>query len=300
MSQPPARGQETDSLSEAQEIDRLCDRFEQAWGSPRSQTIEDVLKNAPKLLHVRLFSELLSLEIELHRAAGDRPLVEEYLGRFPDRAMAVTQAFRSVGVASDSLSKPRERDDGRTDEELASAYQAGDDHAAETLFERYYYSLRDLARQKMGSKVREVETPSDIVQTVLKSLFRRMRDGSVAVRNYDTLWPYLVTLTLNKIRDRVRYWRRDRRDLGRSQRLLDGDDPLERGPSPAEVLLLQEIITELLKKFPERRRQILERLIAGHGVSEIAQELGTSERTIYNTRIAAAELLDRLLEGDGQ
>jgi DNA-binding NarL/FixJ family response regulator len=50
-----------------------------------------------------------------------------------------------------------------------------------------------------------------------------------------------------------------------------------------------------LAPFSDRRRQIVELILAGEPVGQIAAQMGTTERTIYNTRRAAAKILEEAL-----
>jgi DNA-directed RNA polymerase specialized sigma24 family protein len=130
---------------------------------------------------------------------------------------------------------------------------------------------------------------------VLRSFFDQIRNRRVQVGPDDSLWPLLVTITLNKIRNRGKFWQRERRDPGREQPLDGGPDPLESGPSPQDAASLGELVERLLEPFSDRRRRIIELILAGQPVGQIAAEVGTTERTVFNTRMAAARILEQVL-----
>lgn len=181
------------------------------------------------------------------------------------------------------------------DQALINEYRAGDEEAARRLFERYYARLIELIRRQTGWRLKEVEGSTDIAQSVMRSFFGRAREDQVRFGPEDSLWPLLVTITLNKIRNRAKFWQRDRRDRSRQVTLAEHNDPLESEPSPQDAAMLTELIQQLLEPFPERRRKIIELLLEGHGVGEIAALAGTTERTVYNTRMAAAQILEQLV-----
>lgn len=185
-----------------------------------------------------------------------------------------------------------------SDQSLLSAYRAGDEAAAQKLFDRYYARLTRLARREMSARLRAVEGSSDLVQSALRSFFWRGREDQIEVDPGGTLWPVLVRITLNKIRNRAKFWARQRRDAGREQPLGEGNDPLERDPSPEDAAMLHELVGQLLQPFPERRRRIVQMILEGYGVKEIADQLGTTERTVYNTRQAACQILDQIRDQD--
>ncbi len=181
------------------------------------------------------------------------------------------------------------------DQELIAAYRQGSEEAASALFERYYTRLLELIRRQLGWKLREVEGSTDVAQSVLRSFFSQVRQNQVQVGPDNSLWPLLVTIALNKMRNRGKFWQRERRDPSRQVPLDAEDDPLEQGPSPQDVAAVKELVDRLLAPFSDRRRKILELILEGRPVGEIAAELGTTERTVYNTRKAAGKILETVL-----
>src|SRR5947207_8697176 len=92
------------------------------------------------------------------------------------------------------------------DQQLISAYRQGDEAAASALFERYYLRLLELIRRQLGWKLREVEGSTDVAQSVLKSFFSQIRQNRVEIGPDNSLWPLLVTIALNKLRNRGKFW----------------------------------------------------------------------------------------------
>jgi RNA polymerase sigma-70 factor, ECF subfamily len=181
------------------------------------------------------------------------------------------------------------------DQDLIAAYRQGNEDAASTLFERYYARLLELIRRQLGWKLREVEGSSDVAQSVLRSFFSQIRQDHVQIGPDNSLWPLLVTIALNKMRNHGKFWQRERRDPARQVPLQAQDDPLEQGPSPQDVAAVKELVDRLLEPFSDRRRRIVELILEGQPVGQIAAEIGTTERTVYNTRRAAAKILEQVL-----
>jgi serine/threonine protein kinase len=92
----------------AEEIDRLCDAFEDAWlqGTPRP--IEECLRAADPTCVPALREELLRLELECRCRRGERPRVEEYHARFPEYAAVLPDWLQEAAsaAASDSTGTP--------------------------------------------------------------------------------------------------------------------------------------------------------------------------------------------------
>jgi DNA-directed RNA polymerase specialized sigma24 family protein len=180
------------------------------------------------------------------------------------------------------------------DDALLEAYRQGNEGAAEVLFQRYYVRLVNLTRSQMGGMLCRLEDSADVAQSVFQSVFLRGRAHQIELGPDDNLWPLLVTITVNKIRNRVKYWTRQRRDQ-RRQVPLDARDPLETGPTPEDAVRLQELISELREPFSDRRRPVIDGLLAGHSVADIAAQTGMAERTVYKTRQALKDMLDRMV-----
>lgn len=181
------------------------------------------------------------------------------------------------------------------DQQLISAYRQGNQDAATALFERYYARLLELIRRQLGWQLKEVEGSTDVAQSVLRSFFSQIGGERVQLGPSDSLWPLLVTIALNKVRNLGKYWQREKRNLNR-QVALEGDyDPLERGPSPQDAAAVKELVDQLLAPFSERRRKIIELILEGESVGDIASKVGTTERTVYSTRRAAGQILEQVL-----
>jgi len=178
-----------------------------------------------------------------------------------------------------------------TDDELIAAIRAGDERAATELFERYYTQLVELARRHLGWHLKGIEGSSDLAQSVMRTVFQRASEDRVKVDSKKGLWPLLVTITLNKARNRARYYKRQRRDRRRDTPWDDYLVVLKDGPLPEDGVVVGDLIGQLLANFSERRRKILLLLLEDYTIADVAKQVGTTEWTVYKTRAAAAELL---------
>ena len=94
---PAAQGPRA-PLRQAILIDRACARFEDAWRQGQVPRIEPILREFGESGGDRtlLLAELLALELELRRSAGERPSIGSYHERFPDHGDLVERAFGDV------------------------------------------------------------------------------------------------------------------------------------------------------------------------------------------------------------
>ncbi|HEX8200954.1 MAG TPA: serine/threonine-protein kinase, partial [Isosphaeraceae bacterium] len=91
----PANDPESLPLSQARRVNAACERFEAAWRAGRRPRIEEELGPAPEPERPALLTELIALEVELRRGAGERPTPQEYRERFPEFAPRIDAAFVS-------------------------------------------------------------------------------------------------------------------------------------------------------------------------------------------------------------
>ncbi|MEO8269442.1 MAG: protein kinase, partial [Aureliella sp.] len=74
-------------------IDKVADRFEREYRDDLNPKIEDFLLMLESQLRPYLLCELLTLELELRRVSGERPVIGEYRRRFPADRVIVEAAF---------------------------------------------------------------------------------------------------------------------------------------------------------------------------------------------------------------
>ncbi|MCH5377056.1 MAG: serine/threonine protein kinase, partial [Planctomycetes bacterium] len=81
------------ALTGSRRVDRLCDDFAQQWQAGHSPRIEDYLEQVEESARPQLLRELLGIELELRRRAGETPQATEYQQRFPEWSQIVEQLF---------------------------------------------------------------------------------------------------------------------------------------------------------------------------------------------------------------
>jgi serine/threonine-protein kinase len=66
------------------QVDRICDRFEEAWKQGQRPRIEDFLPNLDRPGRSTLLQHLVKLDIYYRRRAGENPIAEDYRHRFSE------------------------------------------------------------------------------------------------------------------------------------------------------------------------------------------------------------------------
>lgn len=177
------------------------------------------------------------------------------------------------------------------DAELWTRSNKGDEAAAEELFRRYYPLLIGLARKRMGRFLREMEESSDLAQSVLVSV---LKAPQIDFSRNDSLWPLLMKTLLNKICSHDKYFKRKRRDRRREVPLEDRD--LAEADLPPEYdAMLEDVIQGLKEPFGPQRQEIIDSLIKGLSIPEIASRAGISKRTVYRTGQHIRQILSKML-----
>jgi RNA polymerase sigma factor (sigma-70 family) len=166
------------------------------------------------------------------------------------------------------------------------------DEAAQRLWERYLPRLLTLARRHLDRRIRVLHGEEDVVQSMGRSFFRRLRRGDFDLAGRDDLWALLVTITLNKARnaaDRhfaaIRDVRRVRPlpsdDASRSDAPRGAFTPEDVEPTPAEAAALNEALERRLRDLPESDlRQVALMKLEGYTNREIAEAMEWSARSV--------------------
>jgi len=99
--------------------------------------------------------------------------------------------------------------------QLVTRAKAGDAQALNDLFTRYHRLMVEIARRKLGSRLRLKEEPDDLAQTTFREATRDF--GSYRYRGEGSLVRWLVQILQNKIRDRAEFYGATKRDLARER-----------------------------------------------------------------------------------
>lgn len=77
-------------------VARVSEQFEQAWCSGERPRLRRYLAGLPQSTREALFRQLLRMEVDLRRRAGEIPTADEYRAGFPEHLDAVDDVFASL------------------------------------------------------------------------------------------------------------------------------------------------------------------------------------------------------------
>ncbi|MFO1078813.1 MAG: sigma-70 family RNA polymerase sigma factor [Planctomycetota bacterium] len=176
-------------------------------------------------------------------------------------------------------------------DDLQRSVSDGEEGALDRMVARFLPRLHAYVRVNMGPGLRRREDSFDIVQSVCREVLEE-RDR-FEFRGEGAFLGWLLTAAMNKLRERARFFARQRRAADREAQLPDG--AAYDGLSPSGEVMGREEIEKLegaLQQLPEDYREIvvLARIV-GLPHADIAAHLG---RTLPSVRNALGRAITRL------
>jgi RNA polymerase sigma-70 factor (subfamily 1) len=206
--------------------------------------------------------------------------------------------------APDSNSEPSAEALDRVEELVASA-QGGDIDSLNELFQRYHQTMVEMARRKLGPRLRLKEDPDDLAQTTFREAARDFQ--GYRYQGEGSLLRWLIQILQNKIRDKAEFYSAGKRDLSRERAMESkkGDEErtlefLSEDLSVTQVVQrdeqvghLRESLTEL---STEHRQAITLVFFEGLTLREAGERMGGKSEDAVRMMLRRAEgkLGDRL------
>src|SRR5580700_11426551 len=177
-------------------------------------------------------------------------------------------------------------------EELIRWVGGGDQEAAARLLRDFEPVVRRVLRARLrGAGSRHEFDSMDICQSVFANFFVRVAAGQYELKEPDDLIKLLLTMTRNKVAEKMRRQHRLRRD---SRRTVGGVEELalaSQDPTPSSVVAGKELLEQVRQRLSEEERRLVE--LRGQGLSweEVAASQGG---TAGARRNQLARALDRV------
>lgn len=188
------------------------------------------------------------------------------------------------------LSSDRPLDAG----ELLSQWQNGEEAAAAEFHQRYADKLFSLVKRNLAARFAARFDAEDVVQSVMRTLFRQVRAGSVPPKDSQDLWRFLSTVALNKVRNRVRQESAQKRDVSKTIGDADAIAAIYE-PNEHDAVELIDFLEILAKSLEPAVAQVLQMLLDGVTEDDIAEQMNLTTRTIRRYKNAIFEKMQRML-----
>lgn len=192
---------------------------------------------------------------------------------------------------------------------LVERAQAGDSDALNELFARYYQTMVEVARRRLGPRLRAKEDPDDLAQTTFREATRDFQ--SYRYQGEGSLLRWLIQILQNKIRDRAEFYSAGKRDLSK-ERSLEAPEQSGAGSVTIEpeaedlsvtMQVQREESFELLRRAlddlsPDHRTAITLVFFQGLSLREAGKRMGNrSEDAVRMLLRRAEERMAELLKG---
>lgn len=174
--------------------------------------------------------------------------------------------------------------------------KAGDEQAAQVIWERYFRRVMEVARRRLGALQKRVADEEDVAASVFESLCLGAAAGRFTqLQDRDDLWKLILTLTRQKAVDQIRRETRQKRGAGavRGDSVFrspgaDGEaegagiaEHVDGPPTPEFLAMVAEYSEMLFSQLTEpRTREVAELRLEGYSNTEIAERLEISLRSV--------------------
>jgi RNA polymerase sigma-70 factor (subfamily 1) len=219
------------------------------------------------------------------------------LGR-PDRRLR--QALYSRTVPTMAIEP-----DSESSMQLAQRASRGHAASMESLLERYLPRLRAFVRLRVDRDLRQRESSSDLVQSVCRQVLEHAE--GFEYRSEEAFRAWLFKTALNKIRERARFHRAERRAPGRERRVGETapEDVLlpmySRITTPSEAAAAHELAERMEGAFdqlPDDYREVITlSRIVGLPRPDVAKAMERSEGAVSMLLSRALVELVAVLDG---
>jgi RNA polymerase sigma-70 factor (ECF subfamily) len=188
--------------------------------------------------------------------------------------------------------------------DLIDRLRQNDPDAAARLWRQYVRRLVGLARRRLDARLRPKVDPEEVVQSVFRTLFRRLADGEFDLADRHGLWALLVRITLRKCGQQLEHFQALCRDFQREVPLPEparGDEGegagelAAAGPPPAEEAALDDLTVQVRRRLGSPLKvRIFELALAGYTVPEISAEARYYQRGVERVRAEIRQILAEL------
>ena len=170
---------------------------------------------------------------------------------------------------------------------LIKGLTSGDGEAIGSFIDQFGKPLERIASGKISPQMARRFGAQSVAMSVCRTFVRRSGEGLFELEDGDAMWRLLCAITLTKIREKVRFHRREKRDIDREIQAKETDDgrasdhfaPVE-SSDPAAEIEFADALQHLISGLDEDEQKLVELKTRNVDNEEIAREFDCSERTV--------------------
>lgn len=187
--------------------------------------------------------------------------------------------------------------DDLDDDQLIRGVRDGDPAALREFFASYGPALQRVADRAIDPRMRRRFGPESIAQSVCRTFMRRAAADEFQLVDGDALWRLLCAIALTKVRERVRFHGRLKRDVG-AEIHVDAEATFgaRGGPTAEDEIAFADQFGHVLAALDDDLRRLLELRLQELTQAEIAERMECSERTVRRLLGRLEEQLTQLLD----
>ena len=130
--------------------------------------------------------------------------------------------------------------------ELVRRAHAGEVDALNDLFASYHQTMVEVARRKLGPRLRLKEDPDDLAQTTFREATRDF--NRYEYQGQGSLLRWLVQILQNKIRDKAEFYSAGKRDVSRERAIDAGSGDGNDTPTPMDFMSGDLSVTKVVQR----------------------------------------------------
>ena len=186
-------------------------------------------------------------------------------------------------------------DEEHDEASLLEQWQRGEQAAAAEFHRRYAEKVLSLVQRNLASRFSARFDPEDVVQSVMRTIFRQARFGHVPTKDSQELWRYMSTVALNKVRNRVKQESALKNDVSKTTHDPEAIAAIFE-PTEQDAIELTDFLEVLAKALEPGVAQVLQMLLDGMSEDEIALKMNLTSRTIRRYKQAILDRMQRMLD----
>jgi RNA polymerase sigma-70 factor (ECF subfamily) len=183
--------------------------------------------------------------------------------------------------------------------ELIERVRSGDEEAASQLVKEFEPTVRRELRFRLRDSRARLELDSmDISQSVLSNFFVRVATRQYDLKEHGDLVKLLVTMTRNKVAEKLRRQHRQRRDSRRTVSGVENMSLPSSDPTPSSLLAGKELLELVRQNLSGEERRLCDLRCQGLSWEEIAGSEGGSAEARRKQMTRAIEAIVHKLRLD--